>query len=455
MTLPAILLPYQQQWLADQSPVRVWEKSRRIGASWTDAAESSLVASAAGGMDAWYIGYNKDMAREYIEDAAAWARHFQKAAEAIEEMVFANEGLEGKDILAFRIKFASGAKVVSLSSRPSNLRGKQGKITIDEAAFHQDLAGLLKAAIAVLMWGGRVAVISSHHGEGNRFNHLVKEIRAGEKPYSLHRTTLDDALAGGLYRRIALKLGRDWTPEAEAQWRQELIDYYGADADEELFCVPGDEAGAFLPYDLIMPCEDEQAGRPDLAGSGPFYVGMDIARRRDLTVIRVLEQVGDVLWTRELVRLKGASFLVQDQELDRVFEQYRPKRICMDQTGMGEKPLEDAKRRYGAYVVEGVLFTATVKQELAFALRRKYEDRQVRTPIDVEDRRAHHAVKKTVTVAGNIRFDAERTEAGHADEFWAHALAVHAAGGLATGQGIFEFYRAAAEKIKQEDLHAA
>ena len=29
--------------------------------------------------------------------------------------------------------------------------------------------------------------------------------------------------------------------------------------------------------------------------------------------------------------------------------------------------------------------------------------------------------------AGNPRFDAERTEAGHADEFWAHALALHAA----------------------------
>ena len=31
------------------------------------------------------------------------------------------------------------------------------------------------------------------------------------------------------------------------------------------------------------------------------------------------------------------------------------------------------------------------------------------------------------TVAGNPRFDADRTEAGHADEFWAHALALHAA----------------------------
>ena len=99
----------------------------------------------------------------------------------------------------------------------------------------------------------------------------------------------------------------------------------------------------------------------------------------------------------------------------------------MDQTGMGEKPVEDAKRRYGEYRVEGLLFTNLTKQDLAFELRRRFEDRQVRIPVDQDIRRAHHAVKKTVTSAGNVRFDADRTDKGHADEFWSHALAIHAA----------------------------
>ncbi len=42
-------------------------------------------------------------------------------------------------------------------------------------------------------------------------------------------------------------------------------------------------------------------------------------------------------------------------------------------------------------------------------------------------RESHHAVRKVQTVAGNPRFDADRSELGHADEFWAHALALHAA----------------------------
>ena len=64
---------------------------------------------------------------------------------------------------------------------------------------------------------------------------------------------------------------------------------------------------------------------------------------------------------------------------------------------------------------------------MAQGLKQRYEDRKVRTPEDKDIRAAHHAVRKTTTVAGNPRFDADQTELVHADEFWAHALAVHAA----------------------------
>jgi len=155
MRTPAAFLPYQQKWSADESPVKWVEKSRRVGLSWGEAGEDALLAASEHGMDVFYIGYNKDMALEYIEDAAGWARHYSLAATSIEEFVF-EDGSEKKGILAFRLRFASGFKIVALSSRPANLRGKQGKIVIDEAAFHDDLPGLLKAAVAMLMWGGRV-----------------------------------------------------------------------------------------------------------------------------------------------------------------------------------------------------------------------------------------------------------------------------------------------------------
>ena len=139
--------------------------------------------------------------------APGWARRFNRAANAVEEIVLEDERAA---ILAYRIRFASGHKVVALSSRPSNLRGKDGCAVIDEAAFHEDLPGLLKAALAFTMWGGLVRIISTHNGADNAFNELISEIRAGRRPYSLHRTTLDDALADGLFQKICEQSGGDW-----------------------------------------------------------------------------------------------------------------------------------------------------------------------------------------------------------------------------------------------------
>jgi phage FluMu gp28-like protein len=264
-----------------------------------------------------------------------------------------------------------------------------------------------------------------------------KAVADGKVPtFSLHTVTIYDAVEQGLLDRI---MGHKTTIEEREAW---LAEEKAACGDENIWlqeycCIPVSENDAFLTWDLIRPCEDSGAGKPELAGTGAFYIGNDIGRRHDLAVFWVIEKVGDVFWTREVVKLKDASFAVQDDELDRLVAAYKPVRICMDQTGMGEKPVEDAKRRHGNYRVEGVGFTGPVKQELAFELRRRFEDRQVRIPVDQDIRRAHHAVKKTVTAAGNIRFDADRTDKGHADEFWAHALALHGASNPA-GQIEFE-----------------
>ena len=174
------------------------------------------------------------------------------AAGEIEETeeVFA-EGDEQKSVLAFVIRFASGWRVTALSCRPSNLRGKQGRVIIDEAAFHEQLGELLKAAMALLMWGGQVHIISTHDGVENLFNDLITDIRAGKKPYSIHRITFDEAVEQGLYRRICLRRGLEWTAAGEADWCKEIRDFYGEDASEELDCIPKNGGGKWLNRALI------------------------------------------------------------------------------------------------------------------------------------------------------------------------------------------------------------
>jgi phage FluMu gp28-like protein len=86
-----------------------------------------------------------------------------------------------RQIKAFRINFASGFEIMALSSAPRSLRGKQGLLIIDEAAFVDSLAQLLKAAMAFLIWGGKVVVVSTHNGVDNPFNELLDEIRSEKK----------------------------------------------------------------------------------------------------------------------------------------------------------------------------------------------------------------------------------------------------------------------------------
>jgi phage FluMu gp28-like protein len=341
-----VLLPYQTRWLADRAPVKVAEKSRRVGLTWAEAADSALIAAARDGMDTWYLGYNRDMALEFVETAAQWARQFNKAARAIEQIAIDDER---RDIIAYRIRFSSGHKIVALSSRPSNLRGKQGRAVIDEAAFHDDLGGLLKAALAFTMWGGCVRVISTHNGADSPFNELVNDIRAGRRPYSLHRITIDQALADGLYHRICQKLHQEWSGAREAQWRARLFEEYGEEADEELLCIPRRTGGAFLSSTLIearmredipvlrweMPTEFAQ--RPEsertragtdfctaiiapaleqLDSAAPSWFGEDFGRSGDLTVIWPLQMRGNLVRrTPFVIELRNIPFRQQEQIL--------------------------------------------------------------------------------------------------------------------------------------------
>lgn len=230
-----------------------------------------------------------------------------------------------------------------------------------------------------------------------------------------YRQTVDiyEAVRDGLPREVAeLRAGLNdedaWAQEFEVKWL--------------------DEASAWLSYELISSVETDEAGDPSRYAGGPVYIGNDIARRGDLWVAWVLELVGDVLWTREIRTLRRATFAEQDEVLDELVGRYRVVRIGMDQTGMGEKPVEDAKRRYGDHRVDGVLFTAPNKHLIATVAKTAFEDRKLRIPLgDAALRADLHKLKQVISPTGAPRFVAESDGAGHADRAWAAFLALYAA----------------------------
>ncbi len=456
-----VLLPYQIRWVADEAPVKVVEKSRRVGITWAEAAASVLSAAAQNGLDTWYLGYNREMAQEFVETAASWARQLNQAARAIEEIAIEDER---RDLLAYRIRFSSGRKIVALSSRPSNLRGKQGRAVIDEAAFHDDLPELLKAALAFTMWGGVVRVISTHNGVANPFNELINDIRAGRKDYSLHRVTIDDAIADGLYYRICQKSGQRWSHEGEVEWRSKLFAQYGSDAEEELLCIPRASGGAFLASALVedrmcegVPvarwetpaefarqpeqersraaadfCEEQIA--PAIARLDPqaaSFVGEDFGRSGDLTVIWPLQLQKDLKrHTPFVVELRNIPFKQQEEILTYVLDRLPNFTAgAMDARGNGQYLAERAMQRYGNRIKQ-VMLTADWYREHMPRYKAALEDGRFDLPRDAAILGDHRAL---VVEAGIARVPDRRTYdsrggARHGDSAIAAALAHYATG---------------------------
>lgn len=399
------------------------DKSRRIGLTWGLASYAAMKAAlqpSHGGMDAWYMGYDKDMAREFIETCAMWARVYGMAAEEQDEELVELE--DGKSVQAFRIRFASGFKIVALPSVARALRGKQGLAIIDEAAFHSDLAEVLKAAIAFLMWGGQVVVVSTHDGTENPFNMLLDEISGGKRKGERITITFNEAIEAGLYERVRMIAEIKGRPVLDkAGWIDDVRGTYGEDAEEELDCVPKAGAGSFLDAAMLAACEHPEAGRPELYSGGLYFMGRDVARRRDLAVLHGYELVGDVLWMRDRWTGLKQTFQAQDDASAAMIRERRMVRYLIDQTGMGEKVVEDEQRRYGASRVEGILLTGPNRLDLAFALKDRVDRCAIRIPPLPEIRTDFRAIKKKGGVAGSVTLVNEGEV--HADEFWAAGLA--------------------------------
>lgn len=389
-TAPAALLPYQQQWVADDAQLKVGEKGRRIGLTWAEASDDVLIAAAAHGSNVFYISATQDMALEFIEACAMWARTFDQAAGEIEEGLFQDGD---KEIKSYKIDFPkSGKRIVALSSRPTNLRGKQGVIVIDEAAFHGDLRQMLKAAMAMLLWGDRVRIISTHDGVDNPFNELVQEIRAKKRKGSVHKIPFREAVEQGLYRRVCLRLGIEWSQAAEDQWVADAYNFYGDDAAEELDAVPSQSGGAYLSMGLIEArmdaetplirgrWESEFAYQPDhireaevkawceehllpvLTALNPDLahgLGEDFGRLGDLTVLDILEEGRDITNRLRLrVELSNCPFSQQEQILFYIIDRLpRFRSAALDARGNGQYLAERAAQIYGTQAVEQVMLS--------------------------------------------------------------------------------------------------
>ena len=400
---PVQLLKYQQEWVNDDSRFKICDKGRQTGFSFCSALE--VVLDCVSHKTMWIIlSAGERQSKEYMEKVKLHAKAVGIAAEVLQSTFT----MEDKDYKLLEVSFPNGSRALGLPANPDTARGFSGNVILDEFAFHRDARKIWTALLPTITRGYKVRVISTPNGQQGKFYELWNN-----PEWSKHFVDIYRARKDGLDIDVeALHAACD----SEEDWQQE---YCG---------VFLDEASAMITFEMINSCESEDATTelPEpFEPAGDLYLGMDIGRKRDLTVIWLDEKLGDVFWTRMVLILNRQPFRNQRETLYQYLAMPKLRRACLDSTGIGAQLAEEAREKFGSKV-EAVTFTPAVKQDLALYQKECFEDKKCRIPAVKEIRSDLHAVKKIVTTANNIRYDAGRDENGHADRFWASALAKHA-----------------------------
>lgn len=447
-----VLMAHQRDFIADPNPLKLVEKGRRTGITFSIALDKTIkcaTSKEAGGDDIYYVGDTKEKGLEFIGYCAHFAKVMASAMAdgflGIEVFLFEDEQKDGtsKFINAYRIRFASGFQIVALSSNPANIRGLQGDVVIDEAAFHRDVQGVIDSANALLIWGSGITIISTHNGESNPFNQLIRETLAGVYPYKLFKYTFDDAVANGLFEIVCMMKSWEATEENKRTWYNRIRSVYGQNYDtmhEELDAIPKEGSGVAIPSVQIEACMKEKRPvikwelkadwvlqpkdkrkklceawikeniDPLLSQLNPdhtHFFGSDYARHRDLSIITPYS-VDDVLNRKVpfIVELAKVPIRQQEQILFHIIKNLpRFRGGAMDATGSGEGLAERTADEFGHELIEQIKLTESWYRTNMGEFQKAFQERTIDLP---RDKNTKNDIGMLRTINGIIKMPALR-----------------------------------------------
>jgi phage FluMu gp28-like protein len=408
-------LPYQRQWLSDNSLYKFGLWARQTGKDYTCAGEAAYDCATNKDRHWLILACGERQARESLLKAKEWAQRF-KAAKEIYSPVRRESATE--------ILFENGSRITALPAKPQTVRGYSANVILTEFAFHENPEEIWKAifpSVSNSMRGGpkRLRIISTPNGQGNFFQKLWSDSTI----FAKSRLTIHDAVAFGLPMDIQTLKQGILDPEAWAQ---------------EYECHFTDQSSVLLPYELIEHCESPDATESCSADglsacTGELFIGIDFGRKQDLTVCWVLEKAGRDLWTREVLALQRTPTPAQLEALRPRVQ--RARRVCVDYTGPGIGLGDHLAQEFGlapdrtdwSGKVELCTFTAPLKEEIFVKLRAAFERRKIWIPPSQVIREDLHGVHRIISNTGHISYRATQSADGHSDRCTALALALRAA----------------------------
>ncbi len=436
--LPAVLQmrPYQQRWIDDNKRFKFMVKSARIGISFATCWRRVEIAMRVPGRTCTVLSASKAQSVEFVETCAKLVQLVGETARHVTDEDFI-DAVGRIESIQSRISFPNGSRIIALPANPRTARGYPGDAVLDEFAHHEDSYAIFAAVFRQVALGNSLEVFSTGNGEQGKFYDIARQLGLdlGVPPDEL--PVMKDGWSGhwiDVHRAVA-----EGCPINIEEMRRGLND---EDTwNQEFCCIFLKATGAWLTQDLISACEDADATidlPPGFVARGRLHGGIDVGRDHDATCLWLDEQIGDIAWTRAVLKLHAMPFPEQARRLNPIVKMCT--RAAIDKTGMGVG-LFDLLNVDNAGRLLGVSFSGTnddgvrMKTDLAIRIKKRFEQMRSRIPYDPQIRAELQAIKRQATSTG-VTFDAPRIEVdtavaggvkkklfAHADAFWAKALA--------------------------------
>ena len=383
------LYGYQKDFLNSKEQFRLVLKSRQIGFSYVAALDALI--GALSGRNQLFLSASEEQALILMRYLEFWAQKysitFKKSSE--HEKVLEN-----------------GSIIKALAHNFRTVQGFTGDIYMDEFAWYPNPKKIWHAFVpSIGAIKGRLTILSTPFEENSLFHDIYKD---ETKYYMFKRFVVDiykaieDGLDFDLETMKALFDAETWASAYECQF---------IDDESSLFSIS-----------LIKSCVDEKLHYHTVSSNKTIWFGYDIGRVKDSSALAGVVANKDGIYELVILEvLKKAKFDTQKEFLKTMLKRYPLSQLKIDKTGIGANLSENIKDIFLSRVTP-VWFTQSIKEFMSLNLKKMFEDKLIKIPNDPLLIADIHSIKRKAGSRG-FSYDSQRNSHGHADRYWALALA--------------------------------
>ncbi len=339
-----LFLPYQEDYILDPARYKIVVKPRQCGITFAEAFWSfRRRMSSPTPINHIFCSLNLDTAKEFINYVKKFAEIYNLTLSEGEEKEI---GVGEDKFTSHWVIFPNGSKIIVRS----NPRGLTGDLTWDEAAGHENAEDFYANAASVTDWNDyHFHVISTHKGAGTVFHQLVEASKQGTNAFKLFSWNIEDCARMGLAVRQKPELKDLPIEEAVKIFCQSKKDKcLNVDQYNQEYMAAVLSSDSMIKSEVYDLCVHKDLKITDEIpkSTGDLYLGIDVGRTKDLTVLYFIEEGIDkknpnknlqrVFRTIAIKTLKGMPFESQFNIISSYIVNNRKiKRCIIEKNGIG------------------------------------------------------------------------------------------------------------------------